>query len=692
MTLRVGIDIGGTFTDFVIFDPSTNELVSFKLPSSPSNPSLAILEGIEIIEKEYASRFSVEQAHGLFLDISHGSTVATNALLERKGAKTALVTTAGFKDVLEIGRQNRRDLYALGPQKPKPIIPDELRFTAQERVLHDGSITTPLSADEVHKIAEKVRDSQAESVAVSLIFSFANPVHERQIADALAALSIPVSCSADILPEFREYERTSTTVINAYVSPIMKRYIEYVEGKLCGKNIRMQIMQSNGGSISLETAKREGVRCILSGPAGGAIAAAYVSSLVRNAEPAASDTGGKTPLNMLTFDMGGTSTDVSLIVEKPTITTDASIGGYPIHIPLIDIHTIGAGGGSIAYLDEGKSLRVGPQSAGADPGPACYGRSDLPTVTDANVVLGRIIPDYFLAGKLTLEKQKSIDALNALGNEIGISVEELAEGIIDIANTHMGRALRLISIEQGYDPKMFSLLSFGGAGGLHATDLARNLQVPRVIIPPLASTFSAFGMLVANVVKDYTKTVMLTERLPFESLQKAFLPLLELGARELMREGFSVDDITLEKSLDARYAGQSYEINVPFSENWEVSFHQAHEKKYGFYQENTPIEVVNIRVRAIGLVEPPVLEKHALLAETETPDDNGLIEKRNVIIDHQSILTPVFDGEQLKPGQRISGPALIVRKDTTILLKKDDDAAVDAYFNLLIDVRTDGKE
>jgi len=678
--LRLGIDIGGTFTDFVVYDEATGQITTFKISSTPVNPAIAVLEGLSRVRNMLSDG---GQRDGLF-DITHGSTVATNALLEKKGAKTALVTTDGFKDLIEIGRQNRQELYSLSPQKHEQIIPKAHRLTVKERVLHDGSIQIPLSEDEIDKVVRKIKGLDVESVAIVLLFSFANPSHEKMIANALEHLGLHVSRSSEIMPEFREYERTSTTVVNAYVSPVMARYIELLEEKLPRNKNRIRIMQSNGGSISLGVAKREGVRCILSGPAGGVIASKFVAEQLREDKTSLhSGSSIQQPLNIITFDMGGTSTDVSLIESEPRITTEAYIRGYPIHLPMIDIHTIGAGGGSVAYIDDGGSLRVGPQSAGADPGPACYGKSMLPTVTDANVVLGRIIPDYFLGGEIEIDSEKSYQALSRLSERLSLSVEALAEGMIEIVNSHMSRALRVISVEQGYDPKTFALLSFGGAGGLHAVDLAHILQIPRVIIPPLASTFSAYGMLVANVIKDYAKTIMVFGDASIDYLNESFNPLVEKGIQDLLNEGFTNEQILIEKSLDARYAGQSYEINIPFSRNWKSAFENAHQKKFGFIQEGTTVQVVNIRVRAIGLVDGPKMKK-MVINDHQPDENNGIIEHRKIIIDHQDYNIPVYRGEVLIPNQQIRGPAIIVRSDTTILLKHNDLALVDVFSNLII--------
>ncbi|MEJ2758804.1 MAG: hydantoinase/oxoprolinase family protein, partial [Anaerolineales bacterium] len=475
--MRIGVDIGGTFTDFVVYDPDSKDIRSFKLLSTPHNPPEAMLAGLAQIAADGKRQ------------IIHGSTIATNALLEGKGAPTALVTTKGFRDVLQIGRQNRPSLYDWTAAPPPPLAPRRWRFEVDERVSHLGEVLTPLDASALSALAETLKATGVESVAVSLLFSFLHPAHEEAIQTALEDAGLFVSISSQVLPTFREYERTSTTVTNAYVSPVMDKYLAELEASLGDDDL--QVMQSNGGSIRPDEARKHAVRCILSGPAGGAVGAQAI----------ARQTGFD---KLLTFDMGGTSTDVALIDGDIHVTTEADVGGYPIGIPIINIHTVGSGGGSIAHIDAGGALRVGPESAGANPGPACYGRGSLPTVTDANLVLGRLRPDYFLGGKMSLDKDAAFRAVGELGDRLRLDAAQTALGIVQVANAHMERALRVISVERGKDPRQFALLSFGGAGGLHAADLARSLGIPQVLIPPQAATFSAFGMIMADVIKDYS--------------------------------------------------------------------------------------------------------------------------------------------------------------------------------------------
>jgi N-methylhydantoinase A len=669
--LRIGIDIGGTFTDFVVYDPGAETIRTFKLLSTPTDPAEAVLEGLRLIQ---------EEAGSAGLTIIHGSTVATNALLERKGARAALVTTKGFGDVLQIGRQNRPALYDFFADPPAPLVPADLRFEVDERVDRDGNVLKLPDDTDVEEVVNKVASQDVESVTVCLLFSFLHPQHEQHIAEKLREKGILVSLSSEILPEYREYERMSTTAVNAYVSPILDRYLSHLEAGLPAE-MRLRVMQSNGGTISPGEARRFGVHCILSGPAGGVIGCDYVARHAFTEETGRMiDTAGR----VITFDMGGTSTDVSLIDGKPGVTTEAVVGGCPIRVPLLDIHTIGAGGGSIAQVDTGGALRVGPESAGANPGPACYGRGgDLPTVTDANLVLGRLQAEHFLGGEMPLDTDQAQQALARLGVDLGLDPLKAALGVVQVANAHMERALRVISVERGYDPRRFSLLSFGGAGSLHAADLARGLGIPRVLVPPLASTLSAFGMLAAEVVKDYIQTVMLPGNTSVADLAARLEPLAQRGRDEVRTEGVAETDIRLEPFLDMRYHGQSYELIVPFSETIYADFHALHERQYGYANRNGSVEVVNLRLRAIGRVAAPPIHRQALGDENPS---QAFLESREVVFAGGPCLTPLYRAEMLHSANLIEGPAVIVRSDTTILVCPGDMATVDAYGNLIIEV------
>lgn len=712
--LLLGIDIGGTFTDFVLFWPSDGRLETFKLLSTPGDPAEAVLRGIVKTLEDVQSRQS-DPNNNPRLDISivHGSTVATNALLERKGAVMALITTHGFRDVLQIGRQNRPSLYDLNFSLPKPLLPEELCLEVEERVDAGGQIIQPLDVQDVNRLLPTLENAKVESVAVCLLFSFLKPEHENLIGDRLRAAGYSVSLSSDILPEYREYERFSTTAVNAFVSPVMDRYLTSLELALPdfgAGHIPLRVMQSNGGVISPDEARKAAVRCILSGPAGGVTACEYISQLASGQiSPAREgnvdhldERSGLSKLKLITFDMGGTSTDVSLIDGSPNLTTEAVVGGCPIRIPVLDIHTIGAGGGSITALDPGGALRVGPQSAGAFPGPACYARAPLeeclPTVTDANLVLGRLLPDRFLGGEMPLDAARAYEVLRRLGSQMGLDPVRAALGVIEVASAHMERALRLISVERGYDPRDFVLLSFGGAGGLHAVELARRLGIPRVLVPPIASTLSAFGMLTADVIRDYSQTVMLFSNSPVDSLEAVFDRMEEQGWKDLSAEGFSRTEIEIQRSLDLRYRGQSYELNVPLSwcnndssgnsltyciQRAIDDFHLVHQKTYGYSLPEAQIEIVTARLRAVGKVVHPNLVPSPL----SNPDpESARIGDQLVHLQEGQRSVPCYSGEALKPGNRFSGPALVVRPDTTILIGPQDRAQIDPYRNLIITV------
>lgn len=681
-TLRIGIDIGGTFTDFVVLFSDSGEFETFKLLSTPDDPSRAVIQGIEIIQGQYPD--TIQR-----LSVIHGSTVATNALIEHKGAATALITTNGFRDILEIGRQNRSELYIFATERVPPLVPREYRIGIQERIDHTGQILISLQENEIEKLVSSLSDSPIESIAVCLLFSFINPIHEQAIAQHLRRAGFFVSPSSEILPEFREYERTSTTVINAYVSPVLDRYLTRldVELKKRSNEVHLQVMQSNGGNISVAEARRGGVHCILSGPAGGIIGADTIFKQSANILSQGNFNPNLPELKVITFDMGGTSTDVSLIDGTPIITNEAIVSGYPIRIPVLDIHTIGAGGGSIASIDAGGALRVGPKSAGANPGPACYGRVtpdlDRPTVTDANLVLGRLAKDHFLGGRMPLYPDRARNVLQDLGERIQLDPVNTALGIIQVVNAHMVRALRLISVERGHDPQDFTLVSFGGAGGLHASALARELGIPRVLIPPNASTLSAFGMLAANVIKDYSRTVMLDGESSKSRIDQFLDALTKRGLTDLSIEGFSPNRIVLRPALDMRYRGQSYELIVPYEQDFQESFHEMHRKNFGYARPDTPIEIVNVRLRAIGLIPPIQIQ---MGVNQGSDPQRAFIEKGEVFLSETPKQLPLFNGERLAPGNQFLGPAIVLRSDTTILVDEGDFAEVDEFGNLLLTI------
>ncbi len=656
----IGVDTGGTFTDFIYKDG--DKWGVYKVLSTPSNPAQAVLEGLKYLSV------------GKRKQIVHGSTVATNAILERHGARTALITNKGFEDIIEIGRQNRTRLYDLAYRKEPHIIPSELRFGLQGRILQTGEALNPLDMETAKDIALHLKQLDVESVAVCFLFSYVNPDHEKKVKELLEPYGFQISLSHEILSEFREFERTSTTVINAYVSPKMQRYIGYLTDNL-DPGDTLGIMQSNGGSISVETAMRESVRTILSGPAGGAVGAYEIGKMA-----------GYTKL--ITFDMGGTSTDVSLIDNDLSLTFESSISGYPVKVPMIDIHTVGAGGGSIARLDEAGALKVGPESAGADPGPICYGKGDSITVTDANLYLGRLIPEHFLGGGMILKDGELPSYFENMAQKVRLSSLELAEGILDVANTAMERAIRVISVERGYDPREFTLFSFGGAGGMHAAFLARLLSIPKVLLPRDPGILSAIGMIMADVIKDYSLTIMRNqENVTSTFLSDQFMEIEERGRQDLKSEGIPDDGIVLEKYLDMRYEGQSYEIIVPFDGHYIERFHALHEKTYGYRNEDKIIEIVNIRLRARGVPEKPRFQKSE--KRVKAPPSDAFLGEKDVVFDGNRIPTKIVARDNLRSGNRLEGPVIMVEYSSTIVIPPFASAYVDEYGNIIMEIMTE---
>ncbi len=676
--LRIGIDTGGTFTDFIAF---TGEYrVAFKVPSTPAAPADAILAGIERVLAGRDLQQVVGSA-GFRAEIAHGTTVATNALLERKGARTALVTTAGFEDVIEIGRQARPDLYNLNVTRPAPLVPQELRFGIQERVDSDGRVIEVLRRSALSTLRRQLREAQVDSIAISLLFSFANAAHERAIAEALRVLGVPVSVSHEILPEYREYERTSTVVVNAYLAPRVGKYLaalnEGLDALFPHRDLaQLRIMQSSGGSISAEVAAREPVRTILSGPAGGVVASLRLAELAGISE-------------IITFDMGGTSTDVALCCGTARTTNEAHLAGLPVAVPVLDIHTVGAGGGSIASVDAGGALRVGPQSAGAVPGPACYGVGTLPTVTDANLVLGRFGGDGLLAGEIKLDLERAVSAVDDLAKDLAeasgrrVARYEAALGVIRVANTNMEHALRIVSTERGHDPRRFTLVSFGGAGGLHAVALAEALRVPKILVPADPGNFSALGVLLAEVVRDYSRTVMLAllpgER-PGPEVDREFAALSKRALADLRAEGFTGSRVRLVRSVAVRYHGQSFELEVPWRANPAPAFHKAHRDRYGHGDPRHGIEIVNLRLRGIGMTTKPALPRRRAVSNPRV-EPKGETQLR---IGRRVVKAPVFDRTRIDVGARLAGPAIIVEYGSTTFVPPGWQLEVDAWRNLVL--------
>jgi N-methylhydantoinase A len=658
--LRVAIDTGGTFTDCVTL--ADGEIQVLKLFSTPADPSQAVLEGLE------------QMGAGQELDVRHGTTVGTNTMLERTGARVAFVTTAGFEDIIAIGRQTRARLYDWFAPLPVCLAPKELRFGVQERVSATGQILRAPSEKELVALADQVRASGAEAVAISLLFSFANPETERRVDAALLGLGVPVSTSHRILPEFREYERASTTVVNAYLAPRIERYLDRLEQRVTARHAggSVEVMQSSGGIIPARVAAAEPVRTVLSGPAGGVVGAcrmAHAAGFQR----------------IIGFDMGGTSTDVFLAdaaTGGAPLTRESVVAGVPIGVPMLDIHTAGAGGGSIARFDAGGMLRVGPESAGAEPGPICLGRGTRPTVTDANFLLGRLDPESFLGGGVQLDRGRTEQILREQRGALA-TVEEFAVGILRVVETEMEKAIRVISIERGHDPRDFTLVAFGGGGPLHACALARALRIPTVLIPALPGVLSAVGILLADTVRDYSRTVMLPGD-AMERLGELFAELDQRGRAEFAAEGL---DGTAHHSVDMRYRRQGYELNVAWDEQFPgrtvEAFHQLHHRHYGFSDVERPVEIVNLRLRMVAPGEP-----YAPTLRELVPGDGRAARyaERPVFFGDRFLKSCFYRRDGLQPGDRIDGPAMITEYTAATVLPPGATAQVDGYGNLVISV------
>ena len=649
--MRIGIDTGGTFTDFVRLDQ--HGLSVHKLRTTPDDQSRAILEGLETLGADEGA------------DVVHGSTVATNAVLERKGAKVALFATAGFEDVLRIGRQTRPELYNIFVPLPRPIVESDLTAGVSERLDALGDVLIPLDPARIDDLAGTMRARGADVAAVCFLHSYVNPVHEQAVAARLRASGWLVSVSSEILPEYREFERWSTTVVNAYVAPLIDRYLSRLESGL-GRR-RLSIMQSNGGSISAPLARAQAVRTVLSGPAAGVVGARAV------ANAAGLD-------RIISFDMGGTSTDVSLVDRAIPASTESRIGDFPIRLPVIDIHTVGAGGGSIAFVDSGGALRVGPRSAGASPGPVCYGMGSELTVTDANLLLGRLDPDFFLGGRMTLDVERPQKVANALARTLKLTVGELAEGIVRVANANMERAIRVVSVERGHDPRRFALVAFGGAGGMHACEIARTLEIGTVIVPRHAGVLSALGMLVADVTRDYSASVLRpANEVSDRDLRARLDPLCDRAMRELVAEGFSRRGIVLESQVDARYVGQSYEITLPFTRGHRQEFHRRHARLYGYSNPERAVEIVAVRVRAAGITTKPKLPFARVRRSTRAMPNVV----RTGRFDGRTREVALYRWPDLSPGAAAVGPAVVTGPEATVVIPPDFRFRIDGFGNVV---------
>ncbi len=668
----VGIDVGGTFTDFVSYNSETRAVDVWKILSTPHDPNEGILGGL--------GRF---EAPSDIRNIRLGTTVATNAILERKGAKVAYVTTEGFRDIPFIQRGNRRSHYDITWIKPKPLVKRRNCYEVNERIMSDGAVHVPLDEDGVRAIAQQIREEGSiEAVAVNFLFSYVTPDHERRAKEILEEElpDIPISISYDVLPKWKEYERASTTIADAYVKPVVNSQVANLRERFKGSGVTDQavVIKSNGGEMTLEAAQRTPIQMTVSGPTGGVIAGKHVAKLSGIS-------------HLVTLDMGGTSTDTSTIVGgQENFTTDYEVEfGVPIQIPMIDIRTIGAGGGSIAWIDKGGMLRVGPESAGANPGPACYGTGgERPAVTDANLLLGRINPENFLGGEMALDVAAAEKAIATVAEPLGRTAEETALAIVQIANNNMVGALRSVLIERGLDPRDFALLAFGGAGPLHSADLMNDAGIPSGVIPNYPGQFSAFGFILTDARVDVQRTVQMTsKRFDQARASEVMHALIETGIAELKAQGY-VKNIEIYRSLEMRYLGQNYELEIPvafdsFTDEttpkvWQA-FHDMHLARFGFNIPREVIEVITVKATVVSLTEKPDL---ATIGKADGEPE--VVSTRSVVFDDGRHDTPIYNRAQLRDGHAITGPAVIEEPVSVTVLRPGQPMKVDQYGNLLI--------
>ncbi|MBT2233299.1 hydantoinase/oxoprolinase family protein [Nonomuraea sp. NEAU-A123] len=679
MALRIGVDTGGTFTDICLYDTTRDELRVFKVSSTPEDPGKAIIEGVAELLRTAGS--------GEFSDVSyfaHGTTVGTNALLTETGARTGLLTTRGFRDLLELARGRRPKLYDLQADKPTPLVPRGLRHEVTERVRHDGTVWTPLDESEVRQAIRQLRDEGVEAIAVCLLYSYVFPDHERRIAGWVEE-EFPgayVSLSSEVLPEFREYERLSTVVSNAYLGPKVSGYLARLRKKLAERGLVTQpyVTQSNGGVVSFAEAEKYPVRMVLSGPSTGVVGAARTAN------------GAGYP-DIITFDMGGTSTDVSLVQHgEPKTSSGLDLDGRAIRTAMLDIHTVGAGGGSVARLDSGGLLKVGPESAGAFPGPACYGHGELPTVTDANVVLQVLNPDYFLGGRITIDREASRRAVGTLAEKLGMSVEDTAQGIIRVVTANMARAIRVISVQRGYDPRDYVMVPFGGAGPLHASRLAAELGMRTILVPESPGALSALGLLLTDIKSDFSRTSVMTVTTgAADDIAAVFAELSAQAERWFESSDIEERARGSRRQVDLRYAGQNHELTVDFPAGPVTAaavtalldgFALAHERTYGYANPGNPIQAVTFRVQASGEIGARPTSSPVV---TGRPDGEQA-RKRPVYLPelggfHECL---IHDRAALAPGTVVEGPAIVEQMDTTTLVLPGSTAEVDAHRNLVI--------
>lgn len=682
---KIGIDVGGTFTDLVAFDEKAGEIFFLKVPSTPFDPSKGVIDALKDLMKKREPEVS------LFV---HASTIGTNLFLGQLGLKIpkgAVITTEGFKDILEIGRQKRPELYNPFFERPRPLIERHLRFGIKERINFKGEVLKPIDEQEIKSVAQKIKQEKVETIAIVFLHAYINPEHEKKAKEILKQQlpGIVIMTSSEIDPEYREYERMSTTVINSLLVPVVSTYLRKIKNRLKELKVKapLYIMQSNGGLATFEVASQIPVATIESGPATGVIASAYWSKMLGIE-------------NILSFDMGGTTAKAGVVVKGiPQMINEYEVGGnvhsgrilkgsgYPIRYPFIDLAEVSGGGGTIAWIDHGNALRVGPLSAGADPGPACYGKGgENPTVTDANLILGRLNPVGISGGKIKIFSELAEKSIRKkIAEPLGISIVQAAYGIIEIVNTHMIRALRLVSVERGYDPRDFVILAFGGAGPMHAAFLAEGLGVKNIVIPPNPGVFSALGLMLADFRHDFVRNIMKpASEINTELLEKIFGEIEKKAKKILQKEGFSPNHIVMERNLELRYLGQSYELIVPFHKNFKVIlqlFHQKYQKMYSYSMPDEPVEVVNIHLIAYGLIRKPKFRK---IPFTSSSSD-ALIDKKMVFFKGNAwIETPIYSRDALLPGHKINGPAIIEQSDATTVIPPGWNAVVDEFLNLTL--------
>jgi N-methylhydantoinase A len=684
---RVGVDSGGTFTDICLFEEDEGRVEVWKVSSTPDDPSRGIAQGVEEGMRRVAPE-SGDRPAATVSYFGHGTTVATNALIQHRGVPTGLVATDGFRDLLEIGRQKRPDLYDIFADKPLTLVQRDLRLEVAERVRHDGTVEVSLDEEGVRAAARRLRAADVSAVAISFLYSFVRPEHERRAKEILRE-EYPeafICTSHEIAPEFREFERLSTAVVNAYLGPVMKRYIDRLAPRLSslGMSVTPHLTQSNGGVIGFETAADKPVRTVLSGPSTGVVGAQAIGEAAGLPD-------------LITFDMGGTSTDVALLkAGEARLTSEAIVHGHPIKAPMLDIHTVGAGGGSIAYVDSGGLLKVGPRSAGADPGPVCYSKGNTePTVTDANIVLQTLNPRYLLGGSMPVRQDLSRNAIGRLAEGLGLGLMETAQGIISVVTANMAKAIRVISVQRGHDPRDYTLMAFGGAGPLHAARLAKELDIKRILVPRNPGILCAMGLLLTDLRADFATTrLMPLEAGALIEIESAFSALDEQAAAWFAHEEIDVDARRLQRTVDMRYAGQNYELAIALPDGPITAktldlladgFAGAHRRMYGFIADNEPVQLVTFRLEATGLVSKATMKTYPPAGEDAR---HAIRESREVWLAESRafVACPVYAREELKSGNRFAGPAIVEQMDATTVVLPGMVAQVDPHLNLILEI------